>query len=314
MKLLCLDVGGDKVRCGSVENGKIQGKPKEFPCPASLSGLEKEIGQELEAESYNGVAFATAGVSQEHAIVEISPNIQWLTGLNVKQWVLDNWGLPCWVSNDMEAASEGENAQGALQDVQDAIMDTISTGWGGAEKRGGRICPAEPGHTYAGEEGKDKLCGCGRFACREALYSGGAIRKRIKEDFKAKVEDGKIEGLDPCAFLDREATAGKPWALAIYRWVGIGIGEAWASVLNRSSAIERIVYMGKFAVYGMPFMKDAIKETMLRRVMFEHHREAIKEGKLIVKSALWPDGALIGAAIICERLDQEEKAVLKNDR
>jgi len=95
MRLLCLDVGGDKVRCGSVENGKIQGKPKEFPCPASLSGLEKEIGKELEAESYNGVTFATAGVIKEHAIVEISPNIQWLTALNVKQWVLDNLGLPC---------------------------------------------------------------------------------------------------------------------------------------------------------------------------------------------------------------------------
>lgn len=102
--------------------------------------------------------------------------------------------------------------------------------------------------------------------------------------------------------MDQEAAAGKPWALATYRRVGRGIGEAWASALNYSSAIERIVYMGKFAVYGMPFMKETIKETMLERAMFEHHREAIKEDRLIIKSALWPDGALIGAAIIFERI------------
>lgn len=315
-KLLCLDGGGSKFMLGVVENGEIKGEPN-VKHPADLPDLKEIISQEIQSNGFSGVAFATAGVILEHTIVKTSPNIKWLNNLNVKNWVDENWKVPCWVINDMEAAAEGENAKGALKDVQNAIIETISTGWGGAEKREGKIYPAEPGHIYAGEEGKNKICGCGRIGCREALYSGNAVQKEILGLFPEKTENGKIQGLNPCVFLDQEAKKGNSWALEIYARVGKGIGETWAGALNRSSALERIVYSGRFAVSGMPFMINSIRKTMLNRIMFGHHQtmlaEEIASGKekLIVCSELWPQGALIGAALIFEKLETELSTMAK---
>jgi hypothetical protein len=136
------------------------------------------------------------------------------------------------------------------------------------------------------------LCGCGRFGCNEALYSGGAVRRKVK-GLMRRIGRAIPQGMDPCAFLNQEVGNGEPWALELYEEVGRGIGRAGANMLNRISKIEKIVYMGTFAMRGMCFMRETIKETIRRRAMYEHHKDIPIE-----PSCLWSRGALLGVAYL----------------
>ena len=295
-KVFTIDGGGDKFAYASVKNGKVI-LFKTFHSPTSIDGLKGQILKVAHGglKKYDGMGIAIAGVVQNNETIIQSPNLHWLDTINLKEWSQNAFGIKCWVTNDLEAAGIGELKEGELQGVRCGIIDTISTGLGGCtiiRIPGAKevVIPGEPGHMVNfGLQGP--LCGCGKFGCNEARYSGGAIRRRVKQLFGDQIPSG----MDPCRFLDQEADKGRPWALQLYKEVGEGIGLGWANTLNRNGWIEKIVYMGKFGVYGMKHMRPHIEEVIQIGAMFSHHKDIS-----IVQSSLWPNGAHIGAAAIFE--------------
>ena len=334
MEVLVIDIGGSKIKVEYFYHGKGLNVCSQIKTPKNFVDFQEwftAVIKEMKIDFHlggadfclDGIVFAIPGVVENHEQIVFCPNTRLFNDFNLKKWCEKTFKASCLLVNDIEAAIAGEMHSGALKGVRNAIMDTISTGWGGGEIREGRIYPGEPGHIYVAEA-EDLLCGCGRKGCAEAFYSGGAVRKRVSEyvleaceraqEFEiAELKDSwnsTIDGLDPCAYLDQAAKKRKIWAIELYQEIGYGIGRIWASRLNCSSATERIVYTGRFALKGMPFMIDHVRTALHKRLVFKHHKNALiqemtgDKESLIFRSQTWPESALIGGAILFEQIKE----------
>lgn len=86
------------------------------------------------------VGVSTAGeVDARTGVIRLSDNIPGYTGLNPRQILEGELGLPVAVENDVNAAAAGEFAFGAARDEQDFLMVSYGTGVGGAVYTGGRL-------------------------------------------------------------------------------------------------------------------------------------------------------------------------------
>src|SRR5579871_667376 len=106
------DVGGSWVRIGVLDPGPGGGvlRVEKHPSP---SGWEQLVAM-LKAYSVadvEGVGVAIAGPIADHAVVLKGPNLHWLTGRDVRRDLGAALGKEVVVSNDMEAAAEGEMAR-----------------------------------------------------------------------------------------------------------------------------------------------------------------------------------------------------------
>lgn len=98
------------------------------------------------------VGVSTAGeVDAGPGVIRLSDNIPGYTGLNPRQILEGELGLPVAVENDVNAAAAGEFAFGAARDEQDFLMVSYGTGVGGAVYTGGRLYRGRAGS--AGEFG-----------------------------------------------------------------------------------------------------------------------------------------------------------------
>lgn len=307
--LLCFDIGGSQSRRGIID---VRG-PEDFqlrdgtyrdglPAPARADNLAELARDALrDVERCDGIACAIAASVRDHRYIRESPNVPFVQGrrdVDLGGWFYQQLGYAAWVSNDMEAALAGEVLKGALQGCRWAFMDTISTGWGGAMLYGGVEVAAEPGHIVAPNPTLPQVetlkCSCGREQCAEARYSGGGVRRRVRE-MARELAFSIPADVDPCAFADQEAAAGKNWAVALYSDVARGIGEIWGSRLNLCPPVEKIVYMGTFAqrTMALPFFAAIVRRVMLERSLFRDQHEGIS-----IVSASAPHGPLYGAAKI----------------
>jgi predicted NBD/HSP70 family sugar kinase len=253
-----------------------------------------------------GVALAIAGPVEDHQTVLSAANTHCrhnLTPFDLHAYLEETFHTSSIVANDLEAAAAGEREKGALQGLQWGMLENLGTGWGGARIFNGVAVAAEPGHMWL--PGNDAKCGCGKKDCAEATLSGGAIERRIREECATK--DITIpEGMAPCAFADREAIAGKTWAVELYTNVARGIGNIWGSDLNNCPPIERIVYMGSFLERAMEieFFRQQVRAAMIERSMFfKQHQKVEIVGLGAPRLATGePLGPLYGAANIWKRL------------
>jgi len=295
-RCLTVDVGGSKVAVALVIDGQAR-SIEEYPTPASYEEFSSHLKRIVQSSCVQGTAIATAGIVNNHRTVIQSPNVQWLNGLHLAHLTEQLTYRRCWVVNDLEAVTMAELRFGALRDVQCGIVESLSTGWGGCTglRLNDRdyVIPGEPGHVNVGTH--SYVCGCGQIGCAEAAFSGGAVRRRIRERFGIRLSDSE----DPCSFLDREADTGAEWALQLYDEVATGIGYGWANALNRNSWIKKIIYTGTFAVRGMRYMRLRIEKTIREHTKFPHHKEIS-----IGRSLLWPVGAHLGAAVLFMQCQQ----------
>ncbi|MBC8230123.1 ROK family protein, partial [bacterium] len=264
-KNLCIDGGGTWFRYALVGGpaGQLELEDRERQSsPKNFSELKTQIESAIKGSDCEGVAFAIAGPVTKHESMKDVANIPFLSHQNLKKWVEEEIKKPCVVINDMEAALAGEVEKGVLQGCEWAIFDTLSTGWGGALLLNGIEVPGEPGHINVDFD-LDFVCGCTRVGCNEARYAGGPVGRRVRR-IMAQRGTPISDDVDAGQFLTEETTKGTDWAVQLYREVGEGIGRAWANVLNRIPLIEKIVYMGSFGVYGMPFMKETMVNTIRR--------------------------------------------------
>lgn len=318
--ILAYDVGGTVTRIAGiwvtaaskeVTTRLIDATYQEFRTPASLEELrdlsEGAVTMLGGSTELHGVAMAISASVKDHAVVRESPNVPFLRGgknvplaANLRDLFGHSHAI---LANDMEAALAGEVLSGALRGARWAMMDTISTGWGGAMLYNGVEVTAEPGHIYVPRDvdriQSDSLtCGCGRVDCAEARYSGGAIRRTIIAYCK---EQGISipDGMDACAFADVEYREGTVWARRLYDSAAMAIGDIWGSRLNLCPPIEKIVYMGTFAerFFALPATLERTRLQMLDRSLFRDDH-----AKIQIEPSTASHGALLGAARIFHRL------------
>nr|WP_289037872.1 ROK family protein [uncultured Allobacillus sp.] len=213
-----IDIGGTSIKYGVLDNhGKVLTKSKtptdvKGGGPAILNQV-KDLVRALQADhELSGIAVSTAGQinRKEGTVIYATDSLPNYTGLNIKEILESEFGVPVTVDNDVNCAAMGEYWKGAAKQVDQFLCMTLGTGIGGAIVINGEIYD---GAAYsAGEFGHMNLypggepCTCGDEGCYERYASSKALSKRARsviEDYdslpdlfsRAKNEDKLAESV-----------------------------------------------------------------------------------------------------------------------
>lgn len=295
-RIVGVDLGGTWLRTAVVdlEAGDPAIEVQKIPSPECWEQLQAAL-EPYANSNIDGFGIAASGPVDDHATLIRAPNIPWLNGRNLKRDLNRALGKPVVLSNDMEAATEGEMARGALRRYRWAIFDTISTGWGGNLVLDGRRVDGEPGHANVSFDVPER-CGAGHVGCRESLYSGSALENKIRKRITRTGESA----VDAWDYFQDEIEIADPWALALVDEWAEGVGRAWANTLNRIRPLEAIVYMGTTAenLLAQPRVAERLRQTIQTIAMFPEHQAP----EFPIVPAEYADRALYGAALIHQRL------------
>ena len=123
MKISCIDIGGTYIKSGVLEDGVLT-DVEETPTDggggarAMLSRVAQLVRQTPGVER---VGVSTAGeVDARTGVIRLSDNIPGYTGLNPRQILEGELGLPVAGENDVNAAAAGEFAFGAARCISAA--------------------------------------------------------------------------------------------------------------------------------------------------------------------------------------------------
>ncbi len=258
-----IDIGGTKIAV-ALENGAGERvASRRLPTEIAI-GPDRILANILRAIDEmlveTGTELAAVGIGCPGPI-DIERGLV-LSPANLPDWidfpivaiVKDRFGVPVLLDNDANAAALGEFYFGAGRGFRDIFYVTISTGIGGSmiidgELRHGLQAGAgEIGHTIVSIDGD--LCRCGLHGCLEALASGTAIARRMREALVAQnggaVDDHADVTGQTVVDLVRH---GDPTAIAVWnqaiRFLAVGIGNAITLI-----APQAIVIGGGVAAAG----------------------------------------------------------------
>lgn len=260
-----VDCGGNGARRADVIGGEVKNlvSTTEAGTPPQL--LDFAVGKLLRGTK--AIAFATAGVVEDHRVVVKSPNIPWLNGTDLAAMAKRETGLPAVVGNDMEAAVTG---MAELFPKLPYFMGiTWSSGIGLRIWREGIgiLSDAEGGHVIIDNSPYAPLCGCGLRGCAESILGGDAVARRVKDELEVR---GKSvpEDTHPSKYLDEQYEAGAPWACNIYDQVFDGMGVFLAGIQSLL-CLPAIVWKGSFAkaFFRDPKKIAKLKERACRKIM-----------------------------------------------
>lgn len=215
--IIGLDIGGTRTRIGAVsrKNGEaVLFSPCEI-CNSEMLKNEDPAGVLCEwfteylrkygisGEQVETVSIGIPGsVRNDFATVFQAPNTAEgrFDGVHLSELLSQRIGLPVLLNKDVnnllyhDLTVCGSGASGVVVAVY------IGTGIGSAAAIDGKILYGSRGFAMdAGHislYGVDKLCGCGRRGCAEALASGHVLREIAKERFHAEVPDVFAQNAD----------------------------------------------------------------------------------------------------------------------
>ena len=132
------------------------------------------------------------------------------------------------------------------------------------------------------------------MGCREALYSGSGMERRIEERLGTRQVSRELWDTFHRAVDDES-----DWALTLLDDWAEGVGRAWANILNCIRPMQAIVYMGMTAesLLPMPRARHRLRETMLKICMYPEHRQL----DFPILPAQEEHRAIYGALIVYER-------------
>jgi predicted NBD/HSP70 family sugar kinase len=190
------------------------------------------------------------------------------------------------VDNDANTMAWGEHWMN-WRDTPHMVFIKVGTGVGlgivadGRIQRGADGAAGDIGHLPV-PEAEGVLCQCGNVGCLEAVASGGAMARRLRE-----------EGLDARTSRDVVALArsGNLRAMTMVRESGRLIGGALVSVVNLLN--PRVIVVGGDMAHA-----DHLLLAGIREVIYQRSLPLATRHLRIVRSPLDDRAGLIGAAIM----------------
>jgi glucokinase len=192
-----LDLGATSVSAGLVSaGGEIREKRSILthdpadPRPLRLRLIELAAGL-IERAAAEGIALAGIGVGapgivdSDKGVLVVAGNLPELLGLPLGPELAEEFGLPVYVENDVNAQALGEMAFGVARGKKNFVMFSIGTDLGGGIVIDGRLHPgahfiaAEFGHLTLDLSGKP--CVCGGVGCAREYVSGAGISDRARD-------------------------------------------------------------------------------------------------------------------------------------
>lgn len=230
--------------------------------------------------------------------IEFAPNLPWKGVIPLGELLQARFGLPIRVTNDANAAAEGEMRYGKAIGKKNFIEITLGTGLGGGIVIDGKVVygadgfAGELGHVIVKKDGRQ--CGCGLRGCLETYVSATGVVKTFQEKIKAGAKTSVLGNPSELSARSIAVAAGKGDALAleVMQYTGQILGEALASFVA-FSAPEMIVLFGGLAKAG---------KLLLEPTKFHMNQNLLRiwKGKIdLITSGLDQDeAAILGAAAL----------------
>ncbi|WP_217589117.1 ROK family protein [Lentibacillus saliphilus] len=284
------------------------------------------IDQLLERRTNDSVKIAGIGVSAPGPIdardgrMLTPPNMEGVSNIDIKYLLEDRYGLTTVLEKDANASALAEQWFGHVTTDEDILYIFNDVGLGGGliinarVHRGFGNGAGEIGHMAIDIDGP--RCNCGNFGCLEALSSGIAIQRRVKEEIRrgypttleeAFVRNEKALTID---LIINHAKQGDQLAKHILDEAGRYLGLGVANAINLF-APDQVIFGGSVTVLYPEMIK--IAEHVAKQRTFSPFSERIT----FAQSKFHKQSNLVGAAaVIQQRLfDYPEGAFfLKVDR
>ena len=318
-----VDVGGTKIAAGVVDAdgqiySRIQLPTDTSSTEATLQSIADSITEAVHAAGINpaqigGIGLGIPGwIDAKNGIGLYSVNLGW-RNVHVKQWLEERLDRPCFIENDVSAASAGESIYGAGKGMKNLVYLSLGTGIaagiiiGGRVYRGAHSLAGEIGHTAFVADGPRCLCG-GR-GCLEALAAGPALARKAQ----AAIEAGRRSSLQQVllrkATITAEeifvaATQGDNLALEVLAEAGAQIASA-IYLLAMAFDPHVVILGGGLALEDGPFITAIRSELQSRSEASPVFREIITSAAVRLTSLKRDAGILGAAALVVAGKDEE---------
>ncbi len=325
--LLALDFGGTKLTAAAAHPGRQTwlahrlslsppgaDGPYEYNTMLDLArALMAEIGQQPAAigVSFGGPVYAPAG------LVRLSHHVPGWENIPLAERLQAEFKGPVAVDNDANVAALGELCFGAGQGCQNLLYVTVSTGIGGGWILNGQPyvgaegMAGEIGHTMVQPGGL--ICVCGRQGCLEAEACGLGIANRAKlyladagkqSGRLLQLANGSPENIT-AKMVSQAAAQGDELSRQILaesaERLGLGLGNA-INLMNP----ERVILGGGVTKSGRRWwqiVRDTANANTLPEIKVD-----------IVPATLGDDAPLWGAVALAEKLLENDKPRISNDK
>ena len=247
-----------------------------------------------------GIGIGAPNANYYKGIIEYAPNLRWKGVVNLAKLMSDKFELPCFLTNDANAAALGEMIYGAARGLKDFIMITLGTGMGSGIVSNGRLVYGLDG--YAGELGHTIIRRGGRKHWKtdlegslESYVSATGVMLTALEMLDASDEESLMRSYERSEIDSRLvyecAIKGDSIAKEVYRFTGQILGEALANFVMVTSP-EAVILFGGVVNAGDLFLQPA-REHLEKNVL-PLYKNKVK----IIFSELNEDAAILGASTL----------------
>jgi len=253
-------------------------------------------------EQFRGIGAGAPNANYYTGNIENAANLPWKGIVPFCKLMSEKFGIPCTVTNDANAAAQGEMMYGAARGMKNFIMVTLGTGVGGGVIIDGKLVyghdgfAGELGHTKIERSANARLCGCGQKGCIEAYASANGVARTAKEIVSATNEPTLLRELDVNNITSydvfKAAEAGDAVAKRIFDYTGDLLGQKLADFVA-FSAPEAIVLFGGLTKAGHWIMDPVVKS--LNENVMPIWKDKVK---VIFSDLKEADAAVLGASAL----------------
>jgi glucokinase len=308
-----VDFGGTKISAGVVnlDTGQlVAAAKKKTRLLQEQDDINKKLQQvvddalaeaHMDKQQILGIGIGVAGmVNRQRGVLLAAANIG-VTDIALAGPITHHYGLPCRISNDVEAATRAEIAFGAGRECESLVCVFIGTGIGSCMVSEGKIrlgateTAGELGHTVIVPEGKE--CGCGSYGCLETYASRTAIAKVILSQVQRGVDSvvrDKIDlskGILRSKALSHAIQAGDELVITSVTDAAHYLALGLSNVVNFYNP-QRLVLGGGLVEASELYFTVAERETRRRALIIPSRKIEI------VKAELGDYAGIIGAALL----------------
>ncbi len=309
---LGIDLGGTGTKFGLVdEDGHVLRSDsiptQQYPdiveyCDVLCAGLKRLVEAEgLTMGNLAGIGCGAPDANFYTGCIEQATNLPWKGVVPLAKLISERMGGKCTVTNDANAAAQGEMIYGSARGMKNFIVITLGTGVGSGIVTDGKLLyghdgfAGELGHCKVDYSGNGRLCGCGQRGCIEAYASATGVARTAKEIITATTQPTLLRQLPDIDHITSKdvfdaAEQGDLVAKQIFDYTGHLLGMKMADYVHFSSP-EAIILFGGLTKSGHWIM-DPIREA------FEQSLMPLWKGKIPVYVSILKDSdaAILGAA------------------
>ena len=284
-----VDVGGTKIRAGTIARDGAVGRSLEVETPADgaepfFEALFDVVGQLLpEGAQAIGIGIPM-NIDRRTGIALSAANLP-LVSLDVASRVRSRFDLPVGLENDGNATALAEWRCGAARGASDVVALALGTGVGGGLVLDGRLFRgwAEIGHLVIEADGPRCQGNCHGRGHVETLVSGEAASRAAEEIWGADADAHRLVG---------EAENGDERARDALARIGHFLGLAIGSLWNVFSP-DVVVVGGGFGAGAWQFLEPSALEAARREAL-----RPADENLRVVVAELGDDAGLVGAGLV----------------